>query len=134
MSTDTADNEQNPRAFGLPFDDSDADVIFRSSDQVDFYLYKNVLAKSSPVFKEMFSIPQSLPADDTKRTRDPRPIVNMAENSLTISSLLAFCYPTTRPQLEGLEEISAVLAAAKKYEMELSNIPLRLSTLPIVMG
>lgn len=41
-----------------PFDDADADVILRSCDGVDFRLYKNVIAKASTVFREMFSLPK----------------------------------------------------------------------------
>lgn len=37
------------------FDDEDANIIVRSSDGVDFRLYKNVLAKASPVFRDMFT-------------------------------------------------------------------------------
>ena len=33
-----------------PFDDLDADIIFRSSDEVDFRLYRVVIAKATPYF------------------------------------------------------------------------------------
>ena len=44
-----------PRA---PFDDDDADIIFRSSDADDFRLYRVILAKASPVFRTMLQLPQ----------------------------------------------------------------------------
>ncbi|KAH9018773.1 hypothetical protein EDB83DRAFT_2232001, partial [Lactarius deliciosus] len=35
-----------------------ADVIVRSSDHVDFCVHKAILATSSPVFNDMFSLAQ----------------------------------------------------------------------------
>ncbi|KAF8273062.1 hypothetical protein EI94DRAFT_1564704 [Lactarius quietus] len=50
--------ETSSTAFGPPFDDADADIILRSSDQVDFHVYRVLLSKSSPFFKSIFSLPQ----------------------------------------------------------------------------
>ncbi|KAF9240602.1 hypothetical protein BU15DRAFT_73833 [Melanogaster broomeanus] len=41
-----------------PFDNIDADVILRSSDNVDFRVFKIILSLTSPVFKDMFTLPQ----------------------------------------------------------------------------
>lgn len=41
-----------------PFDDPEADIILRSSDNVDFHVYKFLLSLVSPVFKSMFALPQ----------------------------------------------------------------------------
>jgi hypothetical protein len=72
-------------AFGLPFDDLDADTILRSSDKVDFLVYKVILSKTSPVFKSMFSLPQ--PGTDTKQ--DSHPVIDVAENSKVLAALLS---------------------------------------------
>ncbi len=37
----------------LPFNDPDADVVFRSVNGVDFRLYNIIIAAASPVFKGM---------------------------------------------------------------------------------
>jgi hypothetical protein len=75
--------------FGPPYDDDDdADAILRSSEQVDFYIYRVILSKSSPFFKSMFSLPQPVISASEKR-----PVIKMTENSNTINVLLAFIYP-----------------------------------------
>ncbi|KAH9066765.1 hypothetical protein EDB87DRAFT_1588082 [Lactarius vividus] len=51
-------NETSSIPFGPPFDGPDSDTILRSSDQVDFYVYRIILSKSSPFFKSMLSLPQ----------------------------------------------------------------------------
>lgn len=45
--------------------DPDADVILRSSDMVDFLVRKSVLSEVSTFFKDMFSLPQKRPGDDS---------------------------------------------------------------------
>ncbi|KAI0255963.1 hypothetical protein BJV78DRAFT_1113987, partial [Lactifluus subvellereus] len=52
-----------------PFDDADADIILRSSDQVNFHVYKVILSVASPFFKDMFSLPQPVGADDRQNSR-----------------------------------------------------------------
>ncbi|KAI0744118.1 hypothetical protein C8Q80DRAFT_880048 [Daedaleopsis nitida] len=93
-----------------PFDDADADVIFRSSDGVDFRLYKVVLAKASPVFQGMFTLPDSQPAGEPQT-------VTMTEDADTLESLLRFCYPVSRPAFKSLDTFGSALLAAKKYDM-----------------
>jgi len=108
--------------FGPPFDDTNADVILRSSDRVDFMVYKVILSKASPVFKTMFSLPQ--PATDTAHTpQDSRPIVVLAERSKVLVALLLIIYPPTLVDwAEPLSRLSfsdhiAVLEMARKYDM-----------------
>ena len=105
----------SPTAFGPPFDDNDADIILRSSDQVEFLVYKVILSKASPVFKTMFSLPQ--PATDT--TQNSRPIVDLAENSKVLATVLSAIYPHTSVAADplSLDGLIATLDAAKKYDM-----------------
>ncbi|KAI1795626.1 hypothetical protein LXA43DRAFT_1090787 [Ganoderma leucocontextum] len=51
-----------------PFDDEDAGITFRSSDDVDFRLYRVILAKASPVFRTMLELPQ--PSSSTPSAPD----------------------------------------------------------------
>ncbi|KAI0318760.1 hypothetical protein OF83DRAFT_1114161 [Amylostereum chailletii] len=115
--------------YGAPFDDDDADIILRSSSGVDFRVYKSILAKSSPFFKDMFSMPQPKPDPTTpnptsgkdasaKSAGDEAPVVPVSEDTSTLAHLLTFCYPLEEPTLTSLESTGAVLAAAKKYEMD----------------
>ena len=40
-----------------PFDDENADIIFRSSDGVDFRVYKVIVSKLSPMLRDMLAVP-----------------------------------------------------------------------------
>ena len=81
-----------------PFDDADADVIFRSSDGVEFRLYKNAIAKASPVFRDMFTLP-----DGPALTTEPQ-VVPLTEDADTLERLFRLCYPVERPRFASLEE------------------------------
>ena len=110
--------------FGAPFDHNDADVILRSSDQVDFRVYRVILSLSSPFFGSMFSLPQP---DPTSICDKQDPVVDLTENSKTIAALLTLIYPpqldeidTVVPvvtQPESLDDMMDTFAAAKKYDM-----------------
>ena len=47
-----------PQKAQPPFDKLSADVILRSSDRVDFRVHRTILVEASPVFSDMFSLPQ----------------------------------------------------------------------------
>lgn len=93
-----------------PFDDTDADIIIRSADGVDFHLYKVILAKASPVFQGMLTLP------DAQGQGKPQ-VVDTTEDADTLEALLRFCYPVSRPAFQSLDKLGPVLAAAKKYDM-----------------
>ncbi|KAI0373961.1 hypothetical protein BV20DRAFT_1049397 [Pilatotrama ljubarskyi] len=93
-----------------PFDDADADIIIRSSDDVHFHLYKVILAKASPIFKDMFSFPA------TPESSTP-PVVPVTEDADTLERLPRFCYPVSRSAFADLEQFVAVAEAARKYQM-----------------
>ncbi|KAF5351354.1 hypothetical protein D9758_008044 [Tetrapyrgos nigripes] len=99
------------------FDDSEADVILQSSDNVEFRTYKSLLSLASPMFHGMFALPAPHKSDSTDEMRDGLPVVQMAEESTTLEKLLMFCHPAHAPTLNTLDEIKGVLATAKKYGM-----------------
>ncbi|KAH9004812.1 hypothetical protein EDB86DRAFT_3240680 [Lactarius hatsudake] len=105
----------SPTAFGPPFDHADADTILRSSDQVDFPVYRVILSASSSPFESMFSLPQPEASVSEKQN----PVIDLIENSKTVSILLTLIYPVvsavTEP--ESLDDMIDVLVAAKKYDM-----------------
>ncbi|KZT01599.1 uncharacterized protein LAESUDRAFT_455627 [Laetiporus sulphureus 93-53] len=103
----------SPRARRPPFNDQDADLIIRSSDQVHFHVHKLILAKASPVFRDMMTLPQSSTGSEGL---DP-PVVDVTEHSKTLDMLLCLSYPTT-PPFQGLDGLWQVLEAASKYQMD----------------
>ena len=112
-----ATSEHSSTAFGPPFDDTDADIILRSSDRVDFMVYKVILSKASPVFKTLFSLPQ--PPMDTPQ--GSLPITDLAENSKVLAALLSVIYPHTSEsgsdEQLSLNDLIAALDMARKYDM-----------------
>ena len=111
------DSELSSTAFGPPSsDDPDADIILRSSDRVDFIVYKVILSKASPVFMTMFTLPQ--PATDTQPD-SCRPIVELAENSNVLAAFLSVMYPPTpmSPKPLSLDDLIAALDMARKYDI-----------------
>ncbi|OJT05580.1 hypothetical protein TRAPUB_3593 [Trametes pubescens] len=101
--------KSNPAA---PFEAHDADVILRSSDGVDFRVYKIILTIVSPILKSMITI---LDAPDTSPA-SPQ-VIELVENASTLEHLLRLCYPVPRTPIASLEKFVAVSDAAKKYEM-----------------
>ena len=112
MPPSNARTEENaPRP---PFDDEDADIIFRSSDNVEFRLYKVILAKASPVFRTMIQLPQ--PSSPGALPTLP-PIVELTEDAKTLENLLRLCYPVEHPSVTSLDDVHNILETARKYEI-----------------
>ena len=90
-------NEPQFTAAKAPFNDSKADVILRSSDNVDFRTLKSLLSLASAVFDDMFGWPK-LPAaksDGTTSTIEDGqlPVVTLSEPSRTVRNVLMICHP-----------------------------------------
>lgn len=106
-----------------PFDDpTTSDTVIRSSDGVDFHVYKGVLLIASPIFRDMVTLPaqpsSSVGKNDTDFTKDGLPIVTMYESSApVVDALLRILYPGDDPIIKGVDTVSGVLFAARKYEM-----------------
>lgn len=120
-------------------------VVLRSSDKVEFKVYKNILALASPFFKVMFSLPKQLRSDAeilpesssipstpscAQETIDGLPVIDLTETGKTLSTLLRMIYPTSPAMFKGLTSnghvtdasklighIEPVLEAALKYDM-----------------
>lgn len=124
-----------------PFDDQSADVILRSSDGVNFHVYKIILSLSSSVFQSMFTLPQpSAPSMSVSTV----PVIEMAEHSTVLTPLLRACYPArytdAQPECEaqtadavprsphptgilGHDLIRQVLEAARKFDIASFDAP-----------
>lgn len=102
-------------SYPLPecLDRREADVVIRSSDNTNFLVHKAILASSSSVFRDMFSLPQS----PNSETVDGLPVVDISEDAELVRSLITILYPIPS-ELPGLyDRILALLAAAQKYDM-----------------
>jgi BTB/POZ domain len=103
-----------------PFDKDNADLILRSSDNVDFRVFKLFLSFASPFFENMFTLPQTTDhgSNNVHDPKDAVQVVPISESSAVVKQLLTFCYPCPDPVLDTLEEVVGVLEAATKYDME----------------
>ncbi|KAF8141470.1 hypothetical protein EV363DRAFT_1248208 [Boletus edulis] len=105
----------------VPFDHAKADIILRSSDNIDFRIFKLFLSLASPFFETLFEIPQPAEEDEDQEVKDGLVVVPVTEDSKTLDALLRFCYPCTLaedPKLEVLKDALDVLEAARKYSLD----------------
>lgn len=99
------------------FDIAHADVILRSSDGKNFPMYKVDLARSSPIFESMFSLPQ--PEDNAQdELENGLPVVELTETANVLNVLLRFYMPRPTPVLADLAMTVRVLEGARKYEID----------------
>ncbi|KAI8982744.1 hypothetical protein BD414DRAFT_442764 [Trametes punicea] len=112
-------NQPSIKNAAYPFNKAAADAILRTSDNVDFWVRRSILAEASCIFEDMLSIPQPPPGalndDDIK---DGLPVIRLTEDSQTLDKLLRLCYPIDDPEFTTLDELRPVLEAAMKYMME----------------
>ncbi|KAF7356461.1 BTB domain-containing protein [Mycena venus] len=112
-----------------PFNDDAADIIVRSvPDNVDFRVHKAFLSVASPVFRDMFSLPQNeamvaASGFSAAFMKDGLHIVTLDEDQETLGTLLRMCYPQWMlldcdPLLPTIERVLAVFEAASKYAMD----------------
>ena len=108
------------------FNWSDGDVILRAThgtESRDFRVHKLFLSFSSPVFKDMFTIPQppSAPSDGVD-------IVDVTDPPRALELILRFIYPSAvSPVIDDLTILSKALLLADKYDIEVARLRLRSS-------
>jgi len=107
--------------FGAPFDRRDADLIIRSSDQVDFHVHQSNLGMASVVFEDMFTAPGPSPREQGQN----KPVINLTEDSKTLHRLLTLLYPIEPSIPETLEDALSLLATCQKYQMDLTITRIR---------
>ncbi|KAJ7184956.1 hypothetical protein C8R46DRAFT_1026780 [Mycena filopes] len=100
------------------FRDPAADIILRSSDDIDFHVHRLVLSLASPVFRDMFGIPQP------PEKGGELPVVRMAESGAVLGRILNFWYPGGHPTVENLDQLREILEILIfKYDMQ-SVVPM----------
>ena len=88
-----------------------ADVILRASGGKEFHAHKIVLSLASPVFRDMFSVPQPSPTESSEL-----PIVDVNDPPEAFGIFLQTIYPTRNPLITDVETLVAVLRLADKYD------------------
>jgi hypothetical protein len=109
-----------------PFNDTATDIVLRSKDGVRFHVYKLLLSLTSPFFREMFTLPRPTPSNDNVDT------IEVTEDSQTLDHLLRLCYPVLSPIIGEFTDVTNVLEAAVKYEMEKPTALMKVALLTFV--
>ena len=91
----------------------DADVVIRAAGTHDFRVHKLILSLVSPIFKDMFTIPQP-PAGSP----DVLPHVDVEESEDTWDNILETIYPMPNPTIYDLDDLESLFLTAVKYEMQ----------------
>ena len=102
------------RTFSVP----DGDIILRALGPPthDFRVHKLVLSLASPVFKDMFSLPQ--PTSGTSSVAGVE-IVGVTDPPQALDIILRLIYPFTPPSFDGnLDTLTECLIVADKYNIK----------------
>ncbi|KAF9785069.1 hypothetical protein BJ322DRAFT_1123953 [Thelephora terrestris] len=101
------------------FTADDADIVLRASrcdTPREFRVHKIILSLASPVFKDMFSIPQ--PDSSTTLAESAIPIIDVDDTPSDLELLLRMIYPFGFPPMPTLDAISCAFILLDKYEMQ----------------
>ena len=90
----------------------DADVILRASGGKEIHAHKLVLSLASPVFMDMFSLPQPPPGAKSSQL----PIVDINDPPEALEMFLQIIYPTSNPPTRDIETWTPVVHLANKYD------------------
>ena len=93
-----------------PLDVPDANLIIRSSDNINFRVHKPLLAMVSPFFRDLLSLPQ--PSDG--EIVDGLSVIQLPESSELLNSLLSILYPVPTVMPSSYEKVLHVLATCQQ--------------------
>src|SRR5258708_1820004 len=92
----------------------DTDVILLTTEQdgsvAEFHTHKSVLSDASSFFNALFSLPQ--PRQDTNK-----PVIPMPEPAHILNRVLQYVYRMPTQPVSNLDELTALLAVATKYDL-----------------
>ena len=103
-----------------PFDDEAADAILRSSDGVNFRVYRLLLSLVSSVFGDILSLPSfghgGYTTEEGGAGSQETPTMDVEEDADILESFLRWCDPRcTPPLVESWDDIQAMITMAIKY-------------------
>ncbi|EIW56891.1 uncharacterized protein TRAVEDRAFT_128265 [Trametes versicolor FP-101664 SS1] len=94
----------------------DGSIILIAGD-VEFRIFKGILADYSPVFRDMFSLPQPS-SQGTPTATAACPIVHLSDSPEDLRHVLRVFGPFTQQARPSFHMISAVIRLGHKYQME----------------
>ena len=109
------------------FNAPDGDIILRvqGSPNRDFRVHKIVLSLASPVFKDMFSLPQPRSeALEAKGGADTE-VVDVTDPPQALALVLKLIYPFLPPNIANLDLLVEALVVTDKYNIEGARARLR---------
>ncbi|PFH50230.1 hypothetical protein AMATHDRAFT_4140 [Amanita thiersii Skay4041] len=105
-----------------------ADIIIRSSDNVDFYVLRSFICYVSLPLRDMFQLNHG-PAIEHNIVKDGLPVIDFAEDSETLELLLTLIYPYAEEySVKDCNLFWRVCKAAQKYCMDVIERKLQKST------
>ena len=97
----------------LPYrDPSVGDLIIRTSDGIEFHVHRRRIADASPVFADMFLLPDGASTDQEKQEKA---LVDVSESSKIWEKLLSICYLEDSPP--RMEDLMHLWEAGRKYNI-----------------
>ncbi|KAH9967375.1 hypothetical protein BC827DRAFT_1173727 [Russula dissimulans] len=112
--------ESKPEPFPWPpFDDARADITLRSSDGVNFRVFKAILSIASPVFADMFKIPPPTSRGASPNDDVPQ-VFPVSERSGDLDFSLRHLYPirlTNKVAVVSLGSVGALAEFSRKYRI-----------------
>ena len=105
----------------------DADIVLRASRcdaPREFRVHKIILSIASPVFKDMFGIPQ--PASSITSAGVAIPVIDVDDTPEDLETFLRMIYPFGFPAMSTVDAISRALDILDKYQVQGASLnPLR---------
>ncbi|KAH9921626.1 uncharacterized protein B0H18DRAFT_880079 [Fomitopsis serialis] len=102
-----------------------ADVIIRSTDGVEFYVNSLVVGIASPVMaRKLQKQPSSSDSETGWHDAGGTHLINLPEDSATLTTLLSLCYPMPDPEIKWslddgkLSRACRLMEAATKYDVQ----------------
>jgi len=109
------------------FTADDADIVLRATRcdvPREFRVHKIILSIASPVFKDMFDIPQ--PASPTIPVGAATPVIDVDDSPDDLENFLRMVYPFGPPAMPTLDAISRTLVILDKYQVQGASLrPIR---------
>ncbi|EIW56895.1 uncharacterized protein TRAVEDRAFT_127777 [Trametes versicolor FP-101664 SS1] len=96
----------------------DGNIVLVARD-IEFRVYKGILAKHSPVFGDMFSLPPGPSSEGTTAAADICPVVHLSDSPEDFRHVLRvyISFAADKPSFDAVSRAFAVARMAHKYQM-----------------